>query len=51
MLRGSSPSPGASDVGSKANNIYVKREGIPEKVFYKENGSARFTNIKGSSIR
>jgi len=33
---GSSPTPGASDVGSKANNIYVKRKVISEKkVFYK----------------
>jgi len=31
-----SPTPGASDVGSKANNIYVKRKVISEKkVFYK----------------
>jgi hypothetical protein len=36
-LVGSSPTPGASDVGSKANNIYVKRKVIPEKkVFYKK---------------
>ena len=32
-----SPTPGASDVGSKANNIYVKSKVIPEKkVFYKK---------------
>ena len=36
-MQGSSPTPGASDVGSKANNIYVKSKVIPEKkVFYKK---------------
>ena len=35
-LVGSSPTPGASDVGSKANNIYVKSKVIPEKIFYKK---------------
>ena len=36
-MQGSSPTPGASDVGSKANNIYVKRKVIPEKkIFYKK---------------
>lgn len=33
---GSSPTPGASDVGSKENNIYVKSKVIPKKVFYKK---------------
>ena len=36
-LVGSSPTPGASDVGSNANNIYLKSEIIPkEKIFYKK---------------
>jgi hypothetical protein len=35
-LVGSSPTPGASDVGSNANNIYLKSKVISkEKVFYK----------------
>jgi hypothetical protein len=36
-LVGSSPTPGASDVGSNANNIYLKSKVIPkEKIFYKK---------------
>ena len=35
-LVGSSPTPGASDVGSKANNIYVKSKVISEQIFYKK---------------
>ena len=36
LLRGSSPTPGASDVGSKAKNIYLKSKVISEKIFYKK---------------
>ena len=35
-MQGSSPTPGASDVGSKANNIYVKSKVISEQIFYKK---------------
>ena len=49
-LVGSSPTPGASDVGSKAKNIYLKSEIIPEKIFYKEKQEEDLTDEEITSL-
>ena len=50
MDEGSSPTPGASNGGSKGNNIYVKSQVISEKIFYKKEMTLQNSQISTKGV-